>query len=69
MRLGNTKLFSLSYRRVHGDLIEVCRIFNRLDELELEPLFKSNKTKKEGLTNPKGRHSKKLKHCYMPKFV
>ena len=25
--------------------------------------------KQEGLTNPKNRHSNRLKHCYLPKFV
>ena len=48
MRLSDTKLFSLRYASLRGDLIEVFKIFNRLCDVELEPLLTLSQT---GLRN------------------
>ena len=43
-RLKKIKLYSLSYRRERGDLIEVYKIFNRIDDVDLEPLIELSQT-------------------------
>ena len=41
-RLSDSNLFSLSYRRKRGDLIEIYKIFNKINDVELEPIITLN---------------------------
>ena len=43
-RLEETELFTMSHRRSRGDLIEVYKIFNKLDNVDLEPLIELSQT-------------------------
>ena len=43
-RLEEINPFSISYRRARGDLIQVYKIFNRIDNVDLEPLIELSQT-------------------------
>ena len=43
-RLRETELFTMSHRRFRGDLIQVYKIFNKLDNVDLEPLLELSQT-------------------------
>ena len=47
-RLREVELFPLSYRRSRGDLIQVYKIFNKIDDVDLDPIIQLNQN---GLRN------------------
>ena len=47
-RLREIELFPLSYRRSRGDLIQVYKIFNKIDDVGLDPIIQQNQN---GLRN------------------
>ena len=66
-RLTNLNLFSLAYRRRRGDLIQVYRIINSLDNLNVDDFFKlqtSSRTRGHGNKIIKLRFNTSVRHYF-----
>ena len=60
-RLREVELFLLSYRRLWGDLIQVYKIFNKIDDVDLDPIIQLNQN---GLRN-NGLKIKNILICFL----